>query len=474
MRNQVQKTIRRFRMISPGQRIVVACSGGPDSTALLLVLEQLSSALGCTLSVVHFNHRLRGEQSDQDERFVRDLAAHLRLPVHAAAADIRAQARHAQTNLEETGRRLRYEYFHSLLESRAADRVAVGHTVDDQAETVLHRFLRGAGSRGLAAIYPTVENWLIRPLLGTRRQEVLDWLRTRRQTWRQDPSNQDLRFTRNRIRHQLLPFLAEFNPAIVEVLAHSAEIARDEETFWAEYLKPLVDQNLGREEGRMRVEIASLNRMPPAVARRFLRYALQEAAAGTSGGQQRSGFGGATGASDFGHTQRLLALAHCGRSGAALSLPGGIRARREFSSLLLETSGRARARFSGYLYQVQAPGTVAVPEIPSSFAFELIPFGSGAARYNGRGEDLLDRRVIQGSLVLRNWRAGDAYQREGHRRSRKIKELFQRWHVSSSERQRWPVVVAGDQIVWSRGWGIAEGCAPRPGSKEALRIREMV
>ena len=473
MHKQVQETIRRFRMIPPGLRIAVACSGGPDSTGLLLILQQLASELGCTLSVVHFNHKLRASESDVDEQFVRNLADRLHVPFYVASDDIRIRAGRTRANIEQTGRQLRYDYFHSLVESGLADRIAVGHTADDQAETVLHRLFRGAGGRGLAGIYPTLGNWLIRPLLETRRQDVLDWLRNREQSWQEDSSNRDLRYARNRIRHQLLPVLAEFNPSIVRVLTHGAELAREEESFWDEYLRPLVQQHLQRSEGAVQVDVAPLRNMPVAVARRFLRYALEEAVLRNSSASQRKRLGRSTGASDFGHVQRILTLALSEQSGTTLSLPGQIRAKKEFSSLLLETANTDRTRFHGYSYGVTVPETVEVPEIPSSFAFELIPLASGMARYNGNWEELLDREVIQKSLVLRNWQAGDSYRQKGHRKSRKIKELFQRWRVSSSMRQRWPVVVAGNHIVWSRKGGIAEGFTPRPGSTEALRIREM-
>ena len=462
-------------MIPPGVRIAVACSGGPDSTGLLLILQQLAPELGCALSVVHFNHKLRASESDADEQFVRSLADRLRLPFHVASGDVLARAGRARANVEQTGRQLRYDYFFSLVESGLADRIAVGHTADDQAETVLQRLFRGAGGRGLAAIYPTLGNWLIRPLLETRRQDVLDWLRDRGQIWREDSSNQDLRYARNRIRRRLLPVLAEFNPSIVRALAHGAELAREEEAFWDEYLRPLVQQHLQQSEGAVQVAVAGLRTMPVAVARRFLRYALEEtaeAALRASSASQRKRLGRSTGASGFGHVQRILALALSGRSGATLSLPGRILVKKEFSTLLLETADTDRTRFPGYSYEVTVPETLEVPEIPSSFAFELIPLASGTPRYNGCWEELLDRDVIQESLVLRNWRAGDSYRQQGHRKSRKIKELFQRWRVSSSMRQRWPVVVAGDRIVWSRKWGIAEGFTPRPGSAEALRIRE--
>lgn len=472
MLHQVAHTIRRFRMISPGQRIAVACSGGPDSTGLLLILQQLSSELGCTLSVAHLNHQLRGAESDQDEQFVRNLAERLRLPFHRAAADIRLRSEQARENLEQTARRLRYDYLHSLTEAGKADRIAVGHTVDDQAETVLHRLLRGTGGRGLAGVYPTLENWLVRPLLETLRQDVLNWLRSTGQLWREDSSNADLRYLRNRIRRRVLPVLAESNPSIVRLLSRSAEIARDEEAFWDEYLSTFAKQHLEATEGLVRIAIAPMRRMPIAVARRFLRRALEDMALRNGSSGQHRRLGRSTSASSFVHVEQILDLALRGCSGATLSLPGSIQARKEYSSLLLERSTRNAARFSGYSYEVTVPETIVVPEIPSSFAFELIPLASGASRYNGDGSDLLDCRAIQGSLVLRNWQAGDSFRQKGHRKSRKIKELFQRWRVSNSNRQRWPVVVAGGRIVWSRRGGIAEGFAPCPGSREAIRIRE--
>ena len=476
MLDQVRQTIRRFRLIAPGQRIAVACSGGPDSVALLLLSEQLSSELGCTLSVAHFNHQLRGEQSEQDEQFVRQLAESLQLPIHVSTADVRACALQARSNLEETARRLRYLYFFSLVESGVADRVAVGHTADDQAETVLHRLLRGAGTRGLAGIYPIVENRVIRPLLAVRRHAVRDWLSGLQQPWREDASNWDLRFLRNRIRHQLLPLLAEMNPRVVEVLTHTAEIARDEELFWEDYLAPLAAQHLHRDNRKVRVAIAPLRQMPSAVARRFLRYALQAVGEGCFGPKpyQRAGvpLRSLTGSADFGQVQRLLALALAGQSGNTLSLPRDLVARKEFSSLILETVDPDGTRFAGFCYPVEVPAVVSVPEIGSSFAFELIPLETSQAGYNGGEENLLDRRVSYGPLILRNWGPGDAYQQRGHRKPRKLKELFQRRRISTIERQRWPVVVAGDQIVWVRGWGAAEGFVPGPEYKEALQIRE--
>lgn len=464
-------------MISPGQRVAVACSGGPDSTALLLLLHELSERLGCTLSVAHVNHRLRAEQSDADEQFVQRLAEWLQLPSYVQQIDVRPRAKQARANLEEKARELRYEFLLSLIKAGQADRLALGHTADDQAETVLFRLLRGAGTRGLAGIYPVVADKIIRPLLEVRRQAVLDWLQEHQQLWQEDSTNQDLRYTRNRIRHQLLPSLAEFNPRIVETLAETATLARDEEAFWREYLQPILTRALHTEPGKVLVDIPSLHGMPAAVARRVLRYAIGKAAQLSPPEPpektERTEFPGRESASlaDFGQIQQLLALALVGQSGATLFLPRKIKARKEFRHLILQAEELPR-ELQGFYCQFQVPALVEVPVLSTLFTFEFVPLVLGQARYNQEGYNLLDRGVAKNPLVLRNWHPGDAYQPKGHRRRRKLKELFQRDRIPVRERECWPVIVAEDQIVWARKWGVAVSFSPAARSTEAVLIQE--
>ena len=475
-------------MIAPGARIAVACSGGPDSTALLLLLQELSSSLGCALSVCHFNHRLRGEESERDEQFVRELTERLELAFHLGQADVRGSAQSAGANLEAKARELRYAFFRSLVEEGKADRVAVGHTADDQAETVLHRLLRGSGTRGLAGIYPVVDDRIIRPLLEVRRSEIVSWLEARQQVWREDSSNRDLRFLRNRIRHELLPALHGFNPRVVETLAGTAEIARDEENFWRNYLPAIISQTASVEGGKVLLDIGRLRDLHPAVVRRVLRWALGRAAQGECASmvpalaQESEQAAGAPEAADsalsafpqsgdFEQIQRLLHLAFEEQSGRSLSLPGKLEAKLEFSHLILQRDGTGK-RFPGFLYSVRVPGAVEVPEIGSSFSFEIVPMESAGERYNETGACLLDQRLGGLLLTLRNWQPGDGYKPEGHRTHRKLKELFRRNRIAASERPAWPVVVAENQVVWARGLAAAEEYSPRPGSRQAVLLRE--
>src|SRR6266704_2899400 len=221
--------IEKQKMLHAGERVGVAVSGGADSVALLLLLLELREKLGIVHSVVHFNHKLRGKASDADEKFVAKLAAKHGLEFHSATVYVAKKAKSERANLEDAARRARYDYFRSLAESGTCTRIAVAHTADDQAETVLAHILRGTGLAGLGGIHP-IAGPVIRPLLNVRRSELRRFLSAQKQTWREDATNRDTKRMRARIRRKLLPLLEkQFQPAIVEHLATLAELARGDD-----------------------------------------------------------------------------------------------------------------------------------------------------------------------------------------------------------------------------------------------------
>ncbi len=227
-------------MVRPGDRVGVGVSGGADSLALLLLLEELRERLGIRLTILHFNLLLRGEESEADERFVAELAAGRGIDFLAGRGDVARAARARGWNLEDAARRLRYTFFSSAVRAGRVTRVAVAHTADDQAETVLARLVRGTGPAGLAAIYP-VKGHVVRPLIEIRRGELRAYLEGLRQPWREDASNLDTARLRARLRHQILPVIEqELQPAIVAHLCRLAEMARQDEAFWT----ALVDERL--------------------------------------------------------------------------------------------------------------------------------------------------------------------------------------------------------------------------------------
>jgi tRNA(Ile)-lysidine synthase len=274
-------------------RIAVAVSGGADSVALLRRLIEAAPEIGLVLSVSHLHHGIRGAEADMDADFVRDLAAVHWLAFHRRDVNTPEAAQQNRETLEEAARNLRYAWFRELLDQGHADAIATGHTLDDQAETVLHKLLRGAWTEGLSGISPAVQHTrgaILRPFLGARRIEIEAWLRSIAQPWREDASNADTAFTRNRIRHELLPMLSTYNPQIHSQLANLATLARDEDAYWlAEVGRILPSLVLpgkpvrggGRatsthpDESSLAFEI---DRLPqaPAVRRRLLRAAARQ------------------------------------------------------------------------------------------------------------------------------------------------------------------------------------------------------
>jgi tRNA(Ile)-lysidine synthase len=223
------------KLLRPGMRVAVAVSGGADSVALLRRLMEAAPEIGLVLSVAHVHHGIRGAEADADAEFVSSLAAVHGLVFRRRDVDTPSAARDNRETIEEAARNLRYAWFRELLEQGEVDAVATAHTLDDQAETVLHKLLRGAWTEGLGGIHPVIQcarGAILRPFLGTRRAEIEAWLLAIGQVWREDATNADTGFTRNRIRHELLPVLAAYNPQIHSQLANMATLARDEEAYW--------------------------------------------------------------------------------------------------------------------------------------------------------------------------------------------------------------------------------------------------
>jgi len=439
---RVLATIRRHQMLAPGMRVIAAVSGGPDSVCLLHVLRELGIELA---GVAHFNHKLRGEASDGDERFVAELARQIGLPFHREEGG----ARHTADNLEQALRRARRGFFARLLRGGLAERVALGHTLDDQAETVLFRLLRGSGLAGLAGILPITADGIIRPLLDVRRSEVEEFLRERGIAWREDASNWDPAFARNRIRHALLPQLTrEWNPRLTENLGQLADLAHDEERWWAAEVAGLVTER----DGSVELEAAALAGVPRALGRRVARHAVRLARGRLEG-------------IAFGHIERVLDLAARPEGEGRVALPG-LKVERSFAWVRFAKSG-GPVRVEPQ--SVKEPGVYRSPDGKSLIQIEVVeqPHGSGAC-------DTL--RVDCGSapLELRGWKPGDRYRPVGRDRDYKIRDLFQQARVPSWKRAFWPILTGNGKILWARGWGIAaesvEGSGATPLRK--LRIRE--
>ncbi len=468
-------------LFAAGDRVCVAVSGGADSTALLRALLAQREDLGIVLSVLHVEHGLRGAVAVADAAFVADLAEKFSLPCQIVAVDTQKRAAEQKESIEEAARNLRYQLFREVLSSGHADKIATAHTLDDQAETVLMKLLRGAWTEGLSGIHPVLRleeaiagqnagqnvvqgGLCIRPFLAVRRMEIESYLQALGQTWREDPTNRSLAHTRNRVRHQLLPLLREYNPQIEQTLAHMAANARAEEKHWQRELTRLLPRLLlpgkpVRGGGRsvatkpgltaVALELAKLQALDEGMRRRVLRAVAERC--------------GAT--LDFDGTERLLHMAdekkpaaHSLRAGRWLDLPSNVRVERTARELQFEPRQRgalaeklltekvlsADPSASAPVYVLPVPGTVDAPA-----------FG---ARYEAK---LMDNRGL-GELAaplpaacVRAWRPGDRITVRHSRGPKKVKEVLERMQIRGEERRCWPVVVWQGKIVWMRGVDLA-------------------
>jgi len=458
VREQVLHYIRERKLLKAGDRVAVAVSGGADSVSLLRVLLELRAELGIVLFVAHFNHQLRGAESDADERFVAELAREHDLPFFAGRADVRAHAAADKISLEHAARELRYQWLTNLAREEDLDAIATAHNADDQAETVLMKFLRGAGTRGLAGIHAVHTGHgsrIIRPLLETPRREVESYLNALNQPWREDHSNLDTQHTRNRIRHELLPLLErDYNPNLRQLLSDTAEVAFAEERYWQREAETFLAR--WHEQPRrlllqkfMCLPCGFLHE-PVAVQRRVLKCFLDRHGIPT----------------DFDHVERtrLCAL----RGLAVVNLSGGWQAKREGDWLeLCPPLTQPKGSATGYEYEFLVPGLCAIPEASLTVQVSTLPAEAAALEPPGT---LLRGNFLAGELTVRNWLPGDRFRPAHSGSEKKLKELFAARHIPAGQRPLWPVVLSGDQIVWVHGFPVAHDFAWTQGSGDALRI----
>jgi tRNA(Ile)-lysidine synthase len=453
---RVARTVERHAMFIPGQKVGVAVSGGADSVCLLFVLRELAPRWGVLLYVLHLDHRLRGEESAADAEFVRSLAAELGLVATVAHADVRSHG----GNLEQAARNARLEFFRAEMAAGRVDRVALGHTRTDQAETVLFRLLRGTAGAGLSGIRPVTADGIVRPLLEIERPEVEAFLKGRGIGWREDSTNRSPLFARNRIRHSLLPQLArEWNPAIVKALAHTAEWALAEEAYWETEVTRLEGSLFRRWRGGIILQVSELRALPAAGARRLIRRAIERVKGDLRG-------------IDFEHVSQILEVNGPGRA----RMPG-VETIRSFDWLMLFPAGTRPFRHLAYSLPVSPPTVVEIPDSGTDITLELIenPVTPEGCRYvYNREMGCIDWPRVSGPLELRNWRPGDRYHPIGHTGEEKIKNLFQRARVPVWERSGWPVLTDGSGIIWTRRFGPAAGLSPDACSTTVLRIGESV
>ncbi|HET57420.1 MAG TPA: tRNA lysidine(34) synthetase TilS [Deltaproteobacteria bacterium] len=453
---KVLKTIKKYGMIDPGERVGVAVSGGSDSVALLTVLHDLVPRGGFSLVVVHVHHGLRGAESDRDADFVKTLADGLGLPLATGTIPPGTLSDGGGASLEDRARRERYRIFDEIGKLHGLTKMALGHTLDDQAETVLMKFLRGAGAAGLRGMLPVRDGFFIRPLLETTRREIQEFLDKRGILYVTDSTNEDDCYLRNRIRRRVLPELAELvNPNLAETLERTAEIFRDEEDWLKEMTNSAADR-LGLRFDRVPVEIdlAKLRDCNRALQRRLIKLCLNSVPVG---GPERG----------FEHVEAVLSLVEGDNPSGRLDLGGGLEARREYDRLVVGRRPEPDETTVGTSFSCVArcPGVTPIDAIARSLSLEMVDkAGAGTA-----GIAFMDMDTIDGLLTVRNVLPGDRIQPLGMKGHKKLKSLFIDAKVPRRLRCRIPLLADARSIIWVPGICLSERVRVRKETRAVMK-----
>ena len=474
--NTVKQTINEFNMVCPGESILIGVSGGPDSMVLLHTLNALAPEMSLKLAVAHLNHGLREEAKDEAE-FVKSICDGLGINCHLDSVDVNRYRLRHRLSVEDAGRRMRYAFFTSVMHKHSYDKIALGHHADDNAEQVLIFLLRGSGSVGFAGIPPVRSGKVIRPLLRLPRKEILNYLTAFNIESVSDRSNQDLRFLRNRVRHQLIPYLQRsYNPRIIQALNRLSEILRDEGHWMSEMTAVSYSEALlTSENNQCRLSIYALSKLHKAARRQVIRKAISE----IKGDLQRI---------SFTHIEAVLQLIESNRLQSIVLLPGGWAVRRIDESLCVFPGGSRKCaaledqsdkRSSHqYCYHINKslllqdePLIIHISELNWRVSFSVVENSVDQTDLYKTGQVIafFDMNSLDFPLILRNTQPGDRFTPFGLQGSQKIKKYFIDHKVARHQRWNCPVLISGERIIWLVGHRIAEGFKVRSSTSKILR-----
>lgn len=454
MIKEIKKTLRRYNMIQKGDLVVVGVSGGPDSVCLLSVLNEIKHDFNMELITAHFNHGLRPFEDDAETRFVESLSVSLDLPFVTEKAI--PHLWEGKGPLEERARHARYCFFEKVRHSHVAQKIAVGHTLNDQAETVLMRLLRGSGTSGLAGIPPCRDNQIIRPLIAVPRSDVMAYLKKRGLQYMTDSSNAETRFLRNRIRLGLLPELEKIQPRIVERLGQTAEMMkRDDEWLESESEKWVEANSEISQNQEVSFPLSLFKQLPEGMKFRTIRRAVKIIA-------------GTLRRISLRHIEAVNLLAEGAKSQSQVDLPHGVVVKRVYGRMVFQKGqGRGGKVFS---YLLDGPGQYELAEIGSTLSLEEIEAKNLPNRYESKWIAFLNADQITYPLTIRNFRAGDRFIPLGMSGHRKVKDFFIDLKVPREERARTPLLTHQGEVLWVCGFRIDNRFRVTADTKKVLKV----
>ena len=452
--SEVKKTVGRYRLLQKNDKVLIALSGGADSVVLLTLLLELKHTFGLSFHLAHLNHCLRGRESDEDAEWTEALAGRLAIPITIEKRNVLEWARREGYSLEEGARKVRYAFLSNAADKVNATKIATGHTLDDQAETVLLRLLRGTGLSGLAAIAPK-RGRVIRPLIELTRQEIVGYLRAKGVEYRRDSSNLQLKYPRNRLRLELIPFLKkEFNAKITELLGRYGELAYVDNSYLETVARGAFSTVLIlRNVSRIVLDRQKLLLLHPALSRRVIRIAIKEMKGDLRGIKSK-------------HILSSLELS----TGKRLELPSGLILTRQYENLVISLTERKCEAFS---YGLCVPGTVVLKETGMTLVAEFLDrdFLPKDSKSRSPEEVYFDFDRIHLPLIVRNRRIGDRMHPLGMKGERKLKDILIDDKIPRNERERIPLLVDTEGLLWIIGNRRSERAKITDVTERIVRIR---
>ncbi len=463
--NLVQKasrTICNRKMISKDDRLLVGVSGGPDSVALLHLLMELGNRYNLQLYIVHLNHMLRGNESEEDARYVRRLAKKLKLPVFTGKRDVRKFAKANKLSLEEAARIQRHEFYEQIADKLNIRKIALGHNADDNAETVLMRLLRGAGEQGLIGIYPIrdIGNLkVIRPLLNIYRREIESFLKEKKINVRTDSSNTDNKFLRNKVRLELIPLLEKsYNQNIKHVLINTADILKEENEYLEEIAEKFYSQAvLGKSNENIQLDISKIRSYPLAIQRRVLRCGIKELT-------------GTLRQITYQHCNEVLKLLNSNLAYGQIDLPNGLAVERLRKELVIRR-GKAQ-NIRSIIYPVKIHGETLVPELGVKLRCTVsIKKSNIKLSTQNPYQENFDYDKIKKPVFIRTRKNGDTFQPLGMNGKKKIKDFLIDQKIPQPKKNKVLLLTDKTGIIWLIGLRISERFKVTAKTKQVLKVR---
>ncbi|HHV29553.1 tRNA lysidine(34) synthetase TilS [Acetivibrio mesophilus] len=464
MINKVLEAIKKYNVVHSKDRIVVGVSGGPDSVCLLHILYQLRESMDLGLVAVHVNHMLRGNESLEDEAFVENLCVKLNVELITRRIDIKKLAKERKLSLEEAGRIERYRLFDEVADSHNAQRIAVAHNKNDQAETVLMNIIRGAGLDGLRGM-DYIRGRIIRPLLGIERWEIEDYCRSNSLNPRIDSSNLEDIYTRNRVRLDLIPYIDKlFNADIVNGISKMADLIRDDGNFIDKQIDVIFNKALVKsDDGEILLDLSVLKECHIAAQRRVLRNSIKKVKGNIKG-------------IAIIHIDSIIDLIENGATGSMLHLPDGVRAVKSYETLKIYLNGCEEEDLS-FDKELNIPGATIINEINGKMEAYVIDVSTNAFNIKDftnipdkSGVQFFDYDKLKEGIYLRNRRDGDVFKPLKSNGTKKLKKFFVDNKIPRESRNRIPLISKDKEIVWIIGFKISDKFKVTENTKTILKL----